>query len=72
MIPLLQNPDAQDRNPVFFCNRCQGEVWHEEPIFKWTEQWICLDCFKSAVNKLLEDDPVLLAYEMNLEVERYV
>lgn len=72
MMPLLQNPDAQDRPPVATCDNCKGEIWHNEPIFQWEEKWICLSCFKDRVKAMLENDPVLLAYEMNLEVERYV
>ena len=43
-----------------------------EPIFQWDGQWICLDCFKDSIKAMLEDDPVLLAYEMQVEVVRYI
>lgn len=68
----IQNPDAQARPPVSHCGRCNGEVWSDEPIFQWDGQWICLDCFKDSIKAMLEDDPVLLAYEMQVEVVRYI
>ena len=68
----IQNPDAQDRPPLAYCERCQGEIWSDQPVFLWKHKWICLDCFKSAINALLEDDPVMLAYEMQIEVKRYL
>jgi len=61
----IQNPDAQARPPVSHCGRCDGEVWSDEPIFQW-------DGFKDSIKAMLEDDPVLLAYEMQVEVVRYI
>lgn len=72
MSAIQLNPDPQARAPVSICEQCKGEIWHDEPIFKWDGKWVCLDCFKAAVGALLEDDPVLLAYELQLEVVRYV
>ena len=72
MSAIQLNPDAQDRTPVTHCEKCKGEIWRDEPIFKWDGKWVCLDCFKAAVGAPLEDDPILLAYEMQLEVVRYI
>ena len=68
----MYNPDAQDRAPVAQCHECQGEIWNYEPLFFWNGKWICLDCYKDHINAMLEDDPVQLAYEMNIKVMRYV
>lgn len=68
----IQSADAQGRPPVATCSSCRGEIWHGEPIFCWDGKWVCLDCFRDKVKSRLEDDPVLLAYEMQLEVVRYV
>lgn len=68
----MLNPDAQARPPVTSCGECLGEIWHDEPVFCWEGKQICLDCFKGHIQALLEDDPVMLAYAMNIEVERYV
>ena len=75
----IQNVDAQDRPPVTTCAKCQGEIWHDEPIFQWEGRWICLECFKKAVHAMLEragamleNDQVMLAYEMQIEVKRYI
>lgn len=72
MSAVILKPDQQNRPPVAVCSSCRGEIWHDEPIFKWDGKWICLYCFRDKVKALLEDDPVLLAYEMQLEVVRYV
>lgn len=68
----MQNSDAQERSPVTICSSCKGEIWHNEPVFCWDGNWVCLDCFRDKVKSMLEDDPVLLAYEMQLEVVRHV
>lgn len=68
----MLSPDAQDRQAVTKCGSCKGEIWHDEPLFQWGEKWVCLECFKDRINALLENDPVLLAYEMQVEVIRYV
>ena len=64
--------DIQCDRPSAYCESCQGEIWKEEPVFRWRGRWICLDCFKSAVDALLEDDPRQVALEMGVEVESYV
>ena len=54
---------------------CQGngcEIWRDEPIFVWEEKRLCLDCFKDIVKSLLEDDPVMLANMMQVDVEREI
>lgn len=68
----MMNHDAQDRPAVAFCESRQCEIWHDEPVFLWEGKWICLDCFKDRIGALLEDNPVQLANEMNIEVMRYV
>lgn len=60
--------DMQQEDPVVHCPKCGGEIWEGEPTFDWNGNgFICLDCFKSSVSALLENDPRLAAVEMGVE-----
>ena len=61
--------DVQEDLPVQIAG-CGHEIYRDEPLFQWEGKWVCLDCFKDRMTAMLEDDPVLLACEMGLEVER--
>lgn len=63
--------DPQDAIPSSTCEKCRGEVYSGETMYLWEGTWLCPDCFKSAIEKLLEADPRQLALELNLEMERY-
>jgi len=61
--------DLQAELPVCRCGRCKGEVYSGESMFRWEEQRICADCFKSAVAAWLEDSPLEVAGELSVEWE---
>lgn len=65
--PPLADPQADV--PVGWCQRCKGEVYSGEAMFRWEKQRICADCFKSAVMGLLDDAPLELAGELSVEYE---
>ena len=60
--------DSQDKLPSAICQCCEGEVWPYEVMFHWEGKWICLHCFKAAVNAILDDNPRQVALEMMLEM----
>ena len=64
--------DAQQEEPVMHCQGRGCEIWRDEPIFAWEGKRLCLDCFKDVVESLLEDDPVMLANMMQVDVEREI
>lgn len=60
--------DSQQENPVMHCKKCGGEIYSGETVFNWNnEGFICLECFKAAVNKILDLDPQLVSTEMGVE-----
>ncbi len=63
--------DMQDEPPAGYCARCGGELWPGELVYNWDDRgvFICPDCFKTAVNKLLELDPKLVALEMGVDYQ---
>lgn len=63
--------DVQEEAPAALCERCGGEVWRGERRFQWEGKWLCPDCFRFAVERMLRNYPESLAYELGLEVERY-
>ena len=59
--------DMQQEEPVTRCPRCGGEVWAGEAMFDWNRGgFVCLDCFHSAVTRLLDRDPRLMAVELGV------
>lgn len=67
-ITRMRSPlrDAQTENPATHCQRCGGEVYPGETVYKWEDEWICFDCLSSKINRLLRDSPVLLAEELGV------
>lgn len=61
--------DVQEDLPIQTAG-CGHEIYRDELIFQWEGRTVCLECFSSAVERLLRDHPAQLACEMGLEVER--
>lgn len=53
--------DAQDESPVSTCQRCRGEVYRFETLFKFEGRWICVDCLREIISDLLEHSPTQMA-----------
>lgn len=68
------NPDAQERPAVTQCEnpKCRGEIYREETTYFYEGNWICEDCFKAEVGKILRIDPRALALAMDLDMQRYI
>ena len=62
--------DMQDEAPAGVCPRCGGEIWPGETAYnRESAGFICSDCFKAAVSKLMEQDPKLVAVEMGVDYQ---
>lgn len=68
---ILQEPrlEPDEERPAITAG-CGCEVWHGEYTVVWEGRTLCPDCFRSAVEKMLEDRPEQLADELGLEVTR--
>ena len=64
--------DAQDETPAAYCYRCGGEVWQEEYRVRWDGRWICPDCFRAEVERMLDEEPKQLALDLNADFEVYL
>ena len=64
--------DAQDETPAAYCHRCGGEVWREEYRVRWDGRWICPDCFRAEVERMLDEEPKQLALDLNADFEVYL
>ena len=62
--------DAQDETPAAYCHRCGGEVWWEEYRVRWNGKWICPDCFRAEVERMLDEEPKQLADALQLDCEK--
>lgn len=62
--------DAQDETPAAYCHRCGGEVWQEEYRVRWNGRWICPDCFRAEVERMLDEEPEALADALRLDCEK--
>lgn len=62
--------DLQAEMPVCRCGSCKGEVYSGESVFRWEKRELCGDCFKDAVTAWLEETPLEVAEELNVEWER--
>ena len=62
--------DAQDETPAAYCHRCGGEVWREEYRVRWDGKWICPDCFRAEVERMLDEEPEALADALQLDCEK--
>lgn len=60
--------DTQADSPVAHA-ACGHEIYRGELTFQWEGRWLCPDCFRSAVERALRENPALVALEMGLEVE---
>lgn len=63
--------DIQEAHAAAECEKCRGNVYPGGARFLWGGRWLCSDCFRAAVRNVLWNDPVQIAQEMGLEVERY-
>lgn len=65
--------DPQDAVTVAICGnrKCRGEVYSGETMYLWEGVWLCPDCFKSAVESLLSENPRQLALELDLDMRVY-
>ena len=61
--------DSQAEEPVCHCGRCRGEVYSGETMFRWDGKLICVDCFKSIISDWVEEQPVLVAFALNTDME---
>ena len=50
---------------------CGHEVYRGEFLAEWEGRMLCPDCWRAAVERALRDDPLQVAAEMQLTVERY-
>lgn len=60
--------DPQDAAPAAHCDKCRGEIYSGETMSLWDGKWLCPDCFKSAIESLLSENPRQLALELNLDM----
>ncbi|SCJ03787.1 Uncharacterised protein [uncultured Flavonifractor sp.] len=63
--------DVNVEEIVSECEKCQGEIYTGGLRFFWAGRWICPNCFRYAVRKVLWENPEEIALEMGVEVERY-
>ena len=63
--------DVNVEEIVSECEKCQGEIYTGGLRFVWAGRWICPNCFRYAVRKVLWENPEEIALEMGVEVERY-
>lgn len=63
--------DVNMEKPVSECEKCGGEIYSGGIRFFWGGKFLCTDCFRYSVRKILWDNPEQVAQEMGLEVERY-
>ena len=61
--------DIQQDEPASRCPMCGGEVWAGEVLFEWEGGFVCVDCFRDAMRRMSDRDPVLLAAEMGLSTK---
>ena len=61
--------DLQAEAPVATCQRCLGEIYHDEAIYIWDGKRICFDCFETVVESMLRDNPRHLADMMQVDYE---
>lgn len=69
MIYLDPLRDLQEEAPAAACERCRGEVYSGETMYLWEGEWLCSDCFKAAVEAMLEGCPSQVALEMGLDTK---
>lgn len=62
--------DLQQEPPVIRGD-CGCELYHGEFLAEWEGRMFCPDCWRGAVEQLLQTDPQRLAEELGLEVRRY-
>lgn len=62
--------DTQADSPVAHAD-CGHEIYHGEFMAEWEGKMLCPDCFRSAVERALRENPAQVALEMGLEVERH-
>lgn len=65
--------DPQDADPVDLCGsrRCRGEIYPGETMYLYEDRWLCPDCFKAEIEKLLSRDERTLALALGLDMRRY-
>lgn len=63
--------DRQDRPTAAACARCRGEIYPGETAYLYEGRWLCPDCFKAEIEKILRQDPRTLALALGLELQRY-
>lgn len=62
--------EAQEEPAAAWCQRCKQEIYTGEQKYLWEGKWVCEDCLRAAVERMLRESPAQLALEMGLEVER--
>ena len=61
--------DVQQDAPFCLCERCQGEVYCGEKLYRWDGKRLCPDCFTGEVESWLHRAPEEVAYALGTEVE---
>lgn len=61
--------DPQEEAPACECAKCRQGVYHGETMFEWEGKMICVECFKSIIVSWVEEQPVLVAFALNTEME---
>ena len=69
---MVRHPlrDPQSEPPAALCQGCLGEIYREESSFFWEGRWLCPDCFRAAVLRLLDTSPLLLAQDLGVDTRR--
>lgn len=62
-----QPGDPQAVPPAGTCQRCRGEIYPGERVYRWEGRGLCPDCFKAVVSALLEASPALVAADLGVE-----
>ena len=61
--------DEQLDAPACLCQKCQGEVYRGEKLFKWHDRMVCADCFEFEVSTWLRVAPQEVAAALGVEME---
>lgn len=73
MSMLQINHDRQQEPPAAYGD-CGHEVYRNNNDFRaeWEGKMLCPECWTAAVERALRENPIQVALEMQLHVERYI
>lgn len=64
-----QSLDPPDPEIVGYCSKCKGEIYQDEPTVYEDGKRMCVDCFRSRVEKILKDSPAIVADYLGMRYE---